>query len=104
MGYASPIVFRDTRKYVQGCDSCCRMAEPTQSDEIPLQPQLMMDPFKRFDLDFLGPINPPSQQKTYVLVCIDYVIKWVEEKVPTRETEHGVSNFLFEGIFSQYGV
>jgi hypothetical protein len=31
------------------------------SDEMPLQTQLMVDPFEKWALDFVGPINPPSR-------------------------------------------
>ena len=55
-------------------------------------------------LDFIGPINPPSKGKQYILVCIDYVTKWVEAKALVRATEQSVVNFLFEEIFVRFGV
>ena len=50
----------------------------------------------------VGPFNPPSQQKFHILVCIDYVTKWMEAKVVTKATEQVVSNFLFEETFSRH--
>ena len=38
------------------------------------------------------------------MVCIDYVTKWVEAKGLPRATEQTVVNFLFEEIFSRFGV
>ena len=49
-------------------------------DEMPLQPQVLIEPFEKWTLDFVGKIDPPSQGKRYTLVCIDYVTKWVEAK------------------------
>ena len=59
MGYYWPTIFRDANKYVQACDNCQRMGQPNILDEMPLQPQLVVEPFDRWALDFVGPINPP---------------------------------------------
>eukprot|EP00253_Pinus_taeda_P029756 PITA_29756 len=62
---------------------------------MPLRPQLVIEPFERWALDFVGPINPSSNQKTYILVATDYVTKWVEAKALPRATEDSVIQFLF---------
>lgn len=41
-------------------------------------PQLSIEPIEKWGLDFIGPINPPSQNKEYIFVCTDYATKWVE--------------------------
>jgi transposase InsO family protein len=81
-----------------------RMGKPTQANEMPLQAQLVVEPFKRWALDFVGPFNPPSNHKTYILVCTDYVTKWVEAMVLASATEATMAYFLFEEIFIQFGV
>ena len=63
---------------------------------MPLHPHFLIEPFEKWALDFIGPINPPSKGKRYILVCTDYVIKWVEAKGLARATEQIVVNFLFE--------
>eukprot|EP00253_Pinus_taeda_P026620 PITA_26620 len=83
---------------------CCQRAgRPSHSDEIPLKPQLFIKPFERWALDFVGPINPPSNQKTYVLVATEYVTKWVEEEALPRAIEESVIQFLLH-IFVRYGL
>ncbi len=71
---------------------------------MPLKPQVLIEPFEQWALDFVGPINLPSNGKKYILVCIDYVTKWVEAKAITKATENTMVNFLFEEIFVRYGV
>ena len=85
-GYYWPTIFQDAKKFVKGCDACQRMGQPLKSDEMSLQPQIVIEPFEKWALEFLGPINPSSQKKSYILVCTDYVKKWVEENALTRAT------------------
>ena len=80
------------------------MGKPVQYDEIPLQPQVLIEPFERWALDFVGPIIPMSRKKQYILVCIDYVTKWVEAKALYQANEQSVADFLFEDIFTHFGV
>ena len=80
------------------------MGIPTLSDQMPLQPQVMIEPFEKWALEFLGPISPMSRKKKYILVCTDYVTKWVEAKALFRAIEKSVVEFIYEEIFTQFGV
>ena len=95
LGYYWPPLFRDAKKYV-------RIRKAVARDEIPLQPQVLIEPFEKWALDFFGPIDPPSQGKRYILVCTDYVTKRVQAKHLARETEQSIVNFLFEDIFTRF--
>ena len=104
MGYYCPSIFWDAQNYVRRCDSCQCMGQPGRSNEINLQPQVILKPFEKWAIDFVGTFNPPSQQKVHILVCTNYVTKWVEAKAVAKTTEHVVSDFIFEDIFSCYGT
>lgn len=69
-----------------------------------LKPQVRIEPFEQWALEFMGPVNPPSNEKKYILVCIDYVTEWLEAKAVARETEEKMVYFLFEEIFVRFGV
>ena len=71
-------MFQDAKKYPQSCDNCQRMDQSNKLEEIPLQPKLVVEPFDRGALDFIGTINPPSRQKVYIFLCTNYMTKWVE--------------------------
>eukprot|EP00253_Pinus_taeda_P023091 PITA_23091 len=104
LGYYWPSLFKDAKQYVRRCDSCQRVGRPTLSNEMPLQPLVLIEPFEKWALDFVGTINPPSRQKKYILVCTDYVTKWVEAKALSFATENSVVQFLFDDIFTRFGV
>eukprot|EP00253_Pinus_taeda_P032465 PITA_32465 len=63
LGYYWPAIFKDSKAYVKQCDSGQRTGRPIVSDEMPLKPQVLIEPFEQWALDFVGPINPPSNEK-----------------------------------------
>ena len=70
---------------------------------MPLNPQLVIEPFEQWALNFVGPINPSSNQKTYILVATEYVTKWVEAEALPRAIEDSIIQFLFH-IFVRYSL
>jgi transposase InsO family protein len=102
--YYWPSIFKDVAKYVRSCDSFQRIGRPTSADKMPLRAQIMIEPFEKWALDFVGPISPMSHRKNYILVCTDYVTKWVEAKSLFRATEKFVAEFIYEDIFTHFGV
>ena len=75
-GYYQPTLHKDVAQYTKRCDKCQRMGQPTKTNEMPLQPQIVVAPFDKWGINFLGPIEPPSARKSYILVCTNYVTKW----------------------------
>jgi hypothetical protein len=45
-----------------------------------------------------------SRRRRYILVCTDYVTKWVDDKALYSTNEQYVVDFLFEEIFTRFGV
>ena len=80
------------------------MGKLVQRDEMPLQCQVLIEPFKMWALDFVGPITLASKGKSYILVYMDYVTKWIESKALPRAMEQAMVDFLYEDIFTHFGV
>lgn len=102
--YYWPTVHKDATLYTRKCDRCQRMGRPTKSDEMPLYSQILVTPFHKWGLYFVGPIDPPSNGESYILVCTDYVTKSVEACAMTHARDNKVVEFLYEEIFTRYGV
>ena len=80
------------------------MGQPKRLDQIPLQTQLVVEPFDRWALDFVGPIIPHSKQKSYILVCTDYMTKCIEVVALVKANDQAVIDFLYGEIFTHFGV
>ena len=76
------------------------MGRPTSSDQMPLQTQVIIEPFEKLTLDFVGPFSPMSCKNKYILVCTNYVTKWVEAKALFRATEKSMVEFIRRDIHS----
>nr|GEX99588.1 reverse transcriptase domain-containing protein [Tanacetum cinerariifolium] len=76
-GFFWPTIYRDAYNLVKSCDIC-------QSQ------------------DFMGPF-PSSRGNSYILVAVDYLSKWVEEKaLPTNDARVVVK--FFKSLFAQFGT
>eukprot|EP00253_Pinus_taeda_P034000 PITA_34000 len=102
-GYYWPTLHQDVRRYISQGDRCQRMGKPTPRDEMPLQPQETFKPFEKWGMDFVGPINSPSKQKSYIIVCTNYLTKWADTKAIKATTEEKVAEFLRKNIFYKFG-
>ena len=80
------------------------MGKPAKLDEMPLEPQIIVTWFYKWGIDFVGPIKPNLQGKSYILVCTNYVTKWVEAKPMKHPRDNNVIKFMYESIFTRFGV
>ena len=56
-----PTIHMDTRKYYCDCNKCQRTGKPSRHEEMPLAPQITLQAFDKWAVDFFGPISPPRK-------------------------------------------
>lgn len=57
-----PTLRKDSKAYFGACDACQRTGRSSRRDELPLNPQVSLQPFEKWAIDFVGPIQPPRKK------------------------------------------
>ncbi|MCO5612594.1 hypothetical protein L7F22_066862 [Adiantum nelumboides] len=101
-----PTLFMDVEEYVKRCDDCQRTKTPKGRDDMPLRPIMGAKAFSKWGIDFVGPIAPPSYKThaQYIIVVTGYLTKWIEAKATTKNDAKITAQFLYENIFTRYGL
>lgn len=57
VGLWCPTLHQDSKAYCKACNVWQRTGRPSQRDELPLNPQMNLQPFDKWAIDFVGPIH-----------------------------------------------
>jgi hypothetical protein len=102
-GFWWPTLFKDCVEFVTNCDKCQRTGSIAMRNEMPQNGILEIEPFDCWGIDFMGPFSS-SYKNLYILVCVDYVTKWVEATACVANDAQTVINFLKKNVFARFGV
>ena len=97
-------LFSNSHKYVRRCEKCAFFSSKQKVAALPLHPIQVDQPFSQWGLDFIGPINPPSNAgHKWKLPTIDYFTRWIEALSLKDATKNLVVEFL-DGIVTRFGA
>ena len=80
IGLWRPTVHRDAKELCRSCDVFKKIGKPSRRDEMPLKPQVTLQEFDKWAIDFVGPLNPPGKKigDRYIITTMDYLTRWAE--------------------------
>jgi hypothetical protein len=100
-----PMIHIDSKDYCQQCDVFQRVGKPNRRDEMPLRPQVTLQAFNKWVIDFVGPINPLAKRTgaRYIITAMEYLTRWVEAIPVTDYRAETIAHFLFEQVITRFG-
>nr|GEV60412.1 reverse transcriptase domain-containing protein [Tanacetum cinerariifolium] len=97
-----PTIYRDAQDLVKTCDIYQRQGKISQRDEMPKNSIQVCKIFDVRGIEFMGPF-PSSRGNKYILVAIDYLLKWVEVMALPTNDARVVCKFL-KNLFARFGT
>ncbi|GKF10145.1 reverse transcriptase domain-containing protein [Tanacetum coccineum] len=101
-GFFWPTIYRDAHTMIKSCDTCQRQGKISQQDEMPQNAIQVCEIFDVWGINFMGPF-PSSRGNKYILVAVDYLLKWVEAKAHPTNDAQDVVKFL-KSLFVRFGT
>nr|GEZ09977.1 reverse transcriptase domain-containing protein [Tanacetum cinerariifolium] len=95
-----PTIYRDAHDLVKSCDTCQRQGKISQRDEMPQNSLKVCEIFDIWGIDFMGPF-PSSRGNKYILVAVDYLLKWVKAKALLTNDARVVFKIL-KSLFARF--
>ncbi|KAL0366952.1 UNVERIFIED_CONTAM: Retrovirus-related Pol polyprotein from transposon.6 [Sesamum radiatum] len=96
-----PDIFRDAYSFCKSCENCQKVGNINPRNQMPLTPIIVCEVFDVWGIDFMGPF-PPSFGKSYIILGVDYVSKWVEAKATRTDDAKTVVDFVKANVFSRF--
>jgi len=103
--YFWPTIYKDIRKYVTSCLSCQKRKSDKKATygQMLTSPKIIGTPFQRFTIDYIGPINPPSNGHSYILVGTCATTKYAIAKSYKNADAKSTVAYLID-IILQFGA
>lgn len=99
-----PALHQDSKAYCKACDVCQSIGRPSRRDEMPLNPQMMLQPFEKWAIYFIGSIRPQGKTGArYIITATEYLTHWVEAQLVKDCTGATTTKFLFEHVLTRFG-
>jgi len=77
-----PAIHQDSKAYCKACDVCQRTGRPSRRDEMTLIPQMTLQPFEKWAIDFVRPIQQQGKRGSrYIITTMEYLTHWAEAQL-----------------------
>ena len=99
-----PRMAKDIKDYIRKCEICAKR-KAVGSSRAPLQPLPPPDHvWQMMAMDLMGPLNPPSENFSYILVMGEYMTKYIITAPLVDQTAESVAKAFVQSVILQHGV
>jgi len=100
-----PGLYRSVRRYILHCRECQRRKSPPQQPSgrlISIPPAEV--PFQRIGIDLLGRFPKSIQGNKWIIVCTDYMTRYVITKALPTAAAPEIAKFILEDVILKHGA
>ena len=94
----------DAVELVKKCDKCQRFGNVQRLPTKRLTTITSPWPFAQWGIDIIGPLPLGKGQVKFLLVAIDYFIKWVNAEALATITKAKIRSFMWKNIICRFGI
>jgi len=98
-------IVKDCIEFAKGCQECQKHAGIQHVPASELHSIIKTWPFRGWALDIIGEIHPSSSRvHRFILVGIDYFIKWIEITPLSKVDQQTMISFIQNHILYRFGI
>jgi hypothetical protein len=91
-------------KLVSTCKACQRFSRKMKALAQPMQLIPPSWPVQTWGIDIVGKLTPVQGNYTFVVIAVQYFMKWIEAKPLTNASSATIKKFFRPNIIYRYGV
>eukprot|EP00253_Pinus_taeda_P022765 PITA_22765 len=103
-GYFWPSLFKDCVEAVKCSHPCHIFTRNMRAHPSPLFPVVTVGPFTMWGIDFTTCNSPSAANHKYIIVAVDYFMKWAEAMPTYKKYSDTTALFLFNQVISRFVV
>ncbi|XP_075645282.1 uncharacterized protein LOC142616288 [Castanea sativa] len=103
-GFWWPQMRKEATEYAQRCEQCQVHAPMIYQSAGNLNPVCSPWPFTCWGLDIVKPFSRATGNRRFVLVAVDYFIKWAEAEALANIRDVDVKRFVWRNIITRFNV
>ena len=104
VGYFWSSIFKDCVNVVKRCHPFQVFARNMHSCPTPLHPIITIDPFTKWEVDFMDCKPNLAGGYHHIIVDVDYFMKWEEDMPTIKYDGDAASHYVFNHIITQFGI
>ncbi|GKA05825.1 reverse transcriptase domain-containing protein [Tanacetum coccineum] len=104
LGYYWPTMHRDARDMIRKCNDCQIHLPVPRNPQQSLTPITAPWPFYKWGIDIAVPFPEGPGKVKFLIVAMDYFMKWIEAKSVVTITGSQVKKFVWDNIVCRFGL
>jgi hypothetical protein len=103
-GYFWPSLFKDCTTTIQKFHAFQTYNNKIRTHPTPLHPVVSVGPFAKWGIDFMTCHPHSARGHGYIIVAMDYFMKWVEVMPTFNNTGKNEALFIFNHIITRFRI